>query len=81
MGLPPVREVPVWTLAAVAKLGDVTQRAGLNWPPITTFRLKNLLADNYCDMEPVEEVLGAMPYTLPEGVRITVRWMRETGLV
>ena len=37
MGLAPLREVPVWTLAAVAKLGDLTQRAGLNWPPITTF--------------------------------------------
>ncbi len=81
MGLAPLREVPVWTLAAVAKLGDLTQRAGLTWPPITTFRLKNLLADNYCDMEPVGEVIGSMPYTLPEGVRITVRWMRETGLI
>ncbi len=81
MGLPSLREVSIPMLTVAAKAGDLLHGLGLKWPPITSFRLQNLLADNYCDMGPVAEIVGPMPYTVPEGVRITVRWMREAGLI
>ena len=62
-------------------LVDLGQRFGWKSPPLTSFRLRNLLADNYCDMTPIKQLLGDEPYALNEGVSITVRWMREAGLI
>ena len=81
MGLPTLREVSIPMLTAAAKVGDLLHGLGWKWPPITSFRLQNLLADNYCDMGPVAEIVGPMPYTVSEGVRITVRWMQDAGLI
>ncbi len=81
LGLRPLAEVSINTLRLAAKVGDITHAIGLQFPPITSFRLRNLLTDNYCDMSPVREAIGEMPYTIREGVRITARWMRERKLI
>ena len=81
MGLPPPRQIPVGALRAAAKVGDVA--AGLGWksPPLTSFRLRNLLSNSVSDTAPLEEVIGALPYSLGEGVAMTVNWLRTVGLI
>lgn len=81
MGAPPVREVPVPLLRAAARVGDTMRSFGWKSPPLTSFRLKNMLSDGVIDMSHVHEVVGPMPYDVTEGVRITVQWLRESGLI
>ena len=76
-GAPPVREVPLALLRCGARIGDFMAACGYSAPPLTTFRLTNLLTDAVHDVTPLEEVCGAVPYTVEEGVARTVEWMRH----
>jgi nucleoside-diphosphate-sugar epimerase len=81
MGVRHVREVPLSLLIGAAKLGDLAQTLGWKNPPLTSFRLKNLTGDNVADMEPVSRIVGPMPYSVDEGVQVTVDWMRREGWI
>ena len=48
-------------------------------PPLTSFRLNNLLTDAVFDMSPLELIAGTLPYDMKQGVEITVDWMRKAG--
>lgn len=72
-----VPEVPLALLRVAARTGDLLQRAGWHSPPMTSFRLNNLLTDMIHDTIPLQSVLPRLPYTMQEGVDITVRWMQE----
>lgn len=71
------RSVPVWALKAAARGGDLLQRLGMASPPMTSFRLNNLLTDMVHDTEPLRRLCGDSPYTMEQGVRITVEWLRQ----
>lgn len=81
MGIEPLREVPLSALKVAAKGGDFLQSMGWKTPPLTSFRLKNLTGDNVTDMSHVTAVIGEMPYTIAEGVKMTVDWMRREGSI
>jgi nucleoside-diphosphate-sugar epimerase len=81
MGVSKLREVPLGALRAAARVGDVATKLGVRRFPLTSFRLQNMLSDNVVDMSDVERIVGALPYSLEEGVRITVNWLREIGAV
>lgn len=81
MGLPPPRTVPMAALRVASKVGDVAQRVGWHAPPLTSFRLRNMLSDSVSDTAPLREAIGELPYTLEEGVRMTVRWLRDVGAI
>jgi len=81
MGVAKLREVPLAALKCAAKGGDLLKRVGWSKPPLTSFRLKNLTGDNVADLAPVSEVIGEQPYTIEEGVRVTVAWLREHKLI
>jgi len=78
-GAPPVREVPLAFLQALACTGDVLKQIGISNPPLTTFRLRNLLTPMNYDMSATSNVTGPAPYTLKEGVYTTVDWIRQHG--
>jgi len=77
LGVRPVREVPIQVLRVLAKAGDMVQRLGWRTPPMTSFRLNNLLTDMIHDTTPWQQ-LGDIPYhSLDESVRLTCEWMRN----
>lgn len=78
-GAPPIRQVPMAVLKALAWSGDVLKRIGMKNPPLTTFRLDNLLTPMNYDMSATREVCGPSPYTLKEGVRATADWIQQHG--
>jgi nucleoside-diphosphate-sugar epimerase len=78
-GAPEVREVPLAVLRVLAAAGDVLQKLGWRNPPITSFRLGNLRTQMVYDMSATQGIAGPCPYTLEEGVRTTVRWIKEHG--
>jgi nucleoside-diphosphate-sugar epimerase len=70
--------VPVWSLKMVAKAGDIAKFLGWKNPLLTSFRLKNMRTDIVYAIDPL--VAEELPYTLEEGVQITVDWLCEHGV-
>jgi nucleoside-diphosphate-sugar epimerase len=81
IGAPPLRTLPRPALEPVAKAGDVLKRAGWRNPPLTTFRLDNLVTEMVFDMGPLREIAGDLPYSMEQGIELTVDWLRERGEV
>jgi nucleoside-diphosphate-sugar epimerase len=79
VGARPLRTVPRGILEPIAKAGDVLRRAGWRNPPLTTFRLDNLVTEMVYDLTPINEIAGELPYTLDDGIDLTVEWMRANG--
>ena len=75
-GAGPVRTAPVPLLRAIAKAGDVAKAVGWREPPLTSFRLANLLTEMLFDLAPLHDITGPPPHSLDEGIHETVRWMQ-----
>ena len=76
-GVRQVRRVPVAAMRLGARVGDLLKSAGMGNPPLSSFRLNNLLTNAVFDLEPTRQVAGDLPYTLEQGVQITVDWMKR----
>lgn len=76
-GSPQIRRVPMAAMRVGARLGDFLKFAGIENPPLSSFRLNNLLTNAVFDLSPTRQVVGDLPYTLEQGVGITVDWMRR----
>lgn len=79
LGVRPIRQASISLLRVVAKGGDVLKSLGWHNPPLTSFRLDNLLTPMVHDLEPLKEVVGDLPYTMSDGVGITVDWLHQSG--
>ena len=80
-GAKPVRHVPMPVLSALALAGDAAKRLGWIEPPLTSYRLSNLLSEMVYDLSPISELVGPLPYSTQEGIRATVSWMRDASLI
>jgi nucleoside-diphosphate-sugar epimerase len=76
----PIRTIPLPILRGVAKGGDVLKKLGKE-PPLTTFRLNNMLTGGSYPVENTRRIVGDLPYSLSDGVRETIDWMRIQGLL
>ncbi len=74
----PVRRMPWPLIRGLAFTGDVMARVGLRFP-MTSFRLENMTRDNVVDCAPIDSLVPSLPYSVAEGVRETVAWLRELG--
>ena len=74
---PRIRDVPLALLRAGARVGNVLQHAGMRRPPLTSFRLNNLLTDAVYDLEPARSLCGPLPFSTSEGIAATAAWMRN----
>ena len=81
IGAPALRTVPRPVLEPLAKGGDVLKRLGWRNPPLTTFRLDNLVTEMVFDLSATREIAGDLPYTMQAGVDLTVDWLRARGEV
>ncbi|WP_040279620.1 NAD-dependent epimerase/dehydratase family protein [Psychroserpens damuponensis] len=71
-----IKSVPLFVLKTLAIAGDILKKLGYNSPPITSFRLDNIMTNMIYDTTKVEEVVGALPYSLEEGTTITYNWYK-----
>lgn len=77
LGVRKVREAPLGALRVLAMAGDVAKKLGWAAPPLTTFRLNNLITDMIHDTSPWQE-MGEIAYLpLEEGVAQTCQWMMK----
>ena len=69
--------VNVGFLRVLALIGDFLKFFGITRFPINSIRLSNLMTSSQFSMSPLETLIGPLPFSLHEGVRITVQWMRR----
>jgi nucleoside-diphosphate-sugar epimerase len=74
-----VSQVPVSLLKIMACLGDVASHVGMRNPPLTSFRLANLMTPMVHDLDSLEKIVGPLPYDMESGVRKTLDWLLSTG--
>jgi GlcNAc-P-P-Und epimerase len=74
-GVRPARQVPLALLRLAARSGDVLQALGMKQPPLTSTRLRNLLTPAVYDLSRTRALCPELPYSLEEGVRLTVSWL------
>jgi len=76
---PPI-SVPLWMLSLMAKLGDILVKLGYKNAPLTSFRLENLKTEMIHDFSELSMITGPLPYTIDDGVRLTVNWINNKSV-
>ena len=72
-----IKTSPLPLLRIVASVGDALKKLGLFDPPLTSFRLKNMLTGGSYPIENTKAVAGHLPFSMEEGARRTVQWIRS----
>lgn len=65
-------------LRIAAKMGDLLQKTAWKNPPLTSFRLNNLITNMVYDTKTLEKLCGQLPYDLKKGTVITTDWVKKT---
>ena len=73
---PPIREVPLYVLKIFAYIGDFLKMINIKSPPLTTFRLKNILTPMIHESDALQEITGKLPCTYQQGIARTLNWIR-----
>lgn len=81
LGSRPIRTFPRGPVKLAALVGDLLQKLGWTEPPLTSFRLDNLLTEMIYDTAPLNQIVPQLHYSLDDGIRCTVDWMRAQKLV
>jgi GlcNAc-P-P-Und epimerase len=71
------REIPVYILKSIAFLGDILAKLGWRQVPLTTFRYNNMITNMVYDTSEIEIICGKLPYSLENGVDITLEWINK----
>ena len=74
-GTKPIRSVPVNFLKLAALMGDALKTLGWKNPPLTSFRLSNIISDEIQELDPLRQVVGPLPFSLEEGIKTTIQWL------
>jgi nucleoside-diphosphate-sugar epimerase len=72
-----VRVVPRQVMRAVALLGDIPTAVSGKPFLINSSRFRSMTTDYLTPMDKTFELLGNNPYTLGDGIRETVKWLRS----
>lgn len=72
----PVREMPMWVFRLAAVAGDVLKKCGYKLPPMSSYRLNNMLTEMIHDTGPLEAICPELPYSIEQGVSLTCNWLR-----
>jgi nucleoside-diphosphate-sugar epimerase len=72
-----VREVPLGLLRLASLAGDVLQTAGYRNPPLTSFRLRNLLSSVVVDTSELARLCPVLPVPPDRGIDLTIEWIEQ----
>ena len=75
-----VKQIPYFVLKTFSVLGDISKYLGVKNPPLTTFRLNNLITQMSYNTLDVQNIVKELPFTLEQGTNITYEWLtKENG--
>lgn len=72
-----VRQIPFFILKTIAISGDFLKLCGLKNPPLTSFRLNNLITPMHYDTTNVQNIVKELPFNLEKATEITYKWLKE----
>lgn len=81
IGSSPIKRINIRILSVAAFFGDLFKLLGWRHPPLTTFRLNNLITPMLYELSPLKEVVGELPYTMEDGIKNTISWMKSQGVL
>lgn len=81
LGISSIRSVDIRLLRMAALMGDALKAVGYHNPPLTSFRLNNMLTPMIHDLDFLRSIVGNLPYSMSQGVNITVGWLKQRGEV
>jgi len=73
--------LPIPLIKVMALIGDLLKKTFHINPPITTFRLNNMLTGSHYPLEKTQEVVGTLPFSMQDGVQQTLAWMYSQKLI
>jgi nucleoside-diphosphate-sugar epimerase len=74
--------LPEPVVRVAARAGDLLRFLGARNPPLSSSRLANMRADtSHIDTDEIQRIAGPVPFALEQGVELTVRWLRESGIL
>ena len=76
LGAPPIKTLPQSVAKAAAKFGDLINMFVFPGYPFNSFRLKNVLSEYIFDLSKLQNVCGPLPYSMHQGVKETVAWLK-----
>ena len=71
--------MPLIVLKIIAFGGDLLKLLGVSSPPLTTFRLNNILSPMVHDSSLLQAVVGELPFNYQEGIDRTLEWIYSNG--
>ena len=71
----PIRTAPMWLLRIIGFVGDSIKLVLRIDPPLTTFRLNNMLTGGAYPIDNTKSICGKLPYDLESAVYQTAKWM------
>jgi nucleoside-diphosphate-sugar epimerase len=81
LNLKPLKTAPLWILRFIALMGDIIKSLFKYDPPLTTFRLNNMLTGGAYSVENTKRICGKLPFNIDESVFITAKWMYDNNLI
>ena len=72
---------PIEAMRIIAKVGDICKALGWSDPPLTTFRLNNMLTGGHYPIKKTEVIVGTLPFLLEDGIVQTLAWMHTENLL
>lgn len=76
----PIYTIPLPILRVAAHFGDVLKFLKVSFP-ITSFRLNNMLTGGIYPIHSIEKIAGKLPYSLQDGCKLTIEWLRKQGYI
>ena len=77
LGTSRIKTAPFWLLKLIAKVGDFIKWIFRYDPPLTTFRLNNMMTGGEYFIKNTKEVCSDLPFSLKKSVYITSKWMYD----
>lgn len=71
-----IPSIPFFIIRIAAYVGDFIKLFGI-MPPMSSFRLNNMMTNNIMDVSPTFKYAPNPPYTRRQASEITVKWVRE----
>ena len=77
LGARPIITIPAGLMKTIALGGDVLQKLGWKHPPLSSFRYSNMTTPEVQDLQPLQQVVGPLPYDVKQGIDLTVAWLKN----
>ena len=74
-----VYKAPFIFLKSLALFGDLLQILGFKSPPLTSFRLNNMLTNAIYNLDSWHNLCNEQKYNMKEGVALTVDWLENVN--